>query len=59
MESVFSWGGFGQYAIQSVVNSDFTAIQGVVLISAVLNLVVYMLVDIIYMYIDPRITEIG
>lgn len=59
VESVFSWGGFGQYAIQSVVNSDFTAIQGVVLISAVLNLVVYVLVDIIYMYIDPRITEIG
>lgn len=59
VESVFSWGGFGQYAIQSVVNSDFTAIQGVVLISAVLNLAVYILVDVVYMYIDPRITEIG
>ncbi len=59
VESVFSWGGFGQYAIQSVVNSDFTAIQGVVLVSAILNLIMYILVDIIYMYIDPRITEIG
>jgi peptide/nickel transport system permease protein len=59
VESVFSWGGFGQYAVQSVINSDFTAIQGVVLISAVLNIIAYILVDFIYLYIDPRIKEIG
>lgn len=58
VESVFSWGGFGQYAVQSVINSDFTAIQGVVLISAVLNIIAYILVDIVYLYIDPRIKDI-
>lgn len=59
VEKVFSWGGFGQYAIQSVINSDFNAIQGVVLVAAVLNLLVYIIVDIICFYVDPRIKDIG
>ena len=59
VESVFSWNGFGQYAVQSVINSDFAAIQGVVLVSAVLNLIAYILVDISYYYIDPRIKNLG
>ena len=59
VESVFSWGGFGQYAVQSVVNSDFAAIQGVILISALLMLVVYMVVDFVYFWVDPRIQSLG
>ena len=59
VETVFSWGGFGQYAVQSVVNSDFAAIQGVVLVSALLNLVVYVLVDLVYFLVDPRIKSLG
>lgn len=59
VETVFSWGGFGQYAVQSVVMADFAAIQGVVLVSAVLNLVVYMLVDVVYFLVDPRIKSLG
>jgi peptide/nickel transport system permease protein len=59
VESVFSWGGFGQYAVQAVVNSDFEAIQGVVLVSALLTLMVYMLVDFIYFWVDPRIQSLG
>jgi ABC-type dipeptide/oligopeptide/nickel transport systems, permease components len=59
VESVFSWGGFGQYAVQAVVNSDFEAIQGVVLVSALLTLLVYMFVDFIYFWVDPRIQSLG
>lgn len=59
VESVFSWGGFGQYAVQAVVNSDFEAIQGVVLVSALLTLIVYMLVDFVYFWVDPRIKSLG
>lgn len=59
VETVFSWGGFGQYAVQSVVNSDFAAIQGVVLVSAFLTLIVYMIVDFIYFWVDPRIKSLG
>ena len=59
VEQVFSWGGFGQYAVQSVINSDFAAIQGVVLVSAIINLIVYILVDIIYFWVDPRVKSLG
>lgn len=59
VETVFSWGGFGQYAVQAVINSDFQAIQGVVLVSALLTLIVYMLVDFVYFWVDPRIKSLG
>jgi peptide/nickel transport system permease protein len=54
VETVFAWGGIGQYAVQSIVNSDYLAIQGFVLIAAVFTLVVYLIIDIIYFFLDPR-----
>jgi ABC-type dipeptide/oligopeptide/nickel transport system permease component len=59
VETVFSWAGFGQYAVQAVINSDFAAIQGVVLVSAVMCLIMYILVDMIYFWVDPRVRSIG
>jgi peptide/nickel transport system permease protein len=59
VETVFSWGGFGQYAVQSVINSDFNAVQGVVLVSAILCIIVYLIVDLVYLRIDPRIKDLG
>jgi ABC-type dipeptide/oligopeptide/nickel transport system permease component len=59
VETVFSWGGFGQYAVQSVVNSDFAAIQGVVLVSALISLAIYIVVDLVYFWVDPRIRNLG
>lgn len=55
VEIVFSWGGAGQYAVQGVLNSDIYPVLGFVLFSAVFSLAVYLLVDILYFFIDPRI----
>jgi ABC-type dipeptide/oligopeptide/nickel transport system permease component len=57
VEVVFGWGGAGQYAVQGVLDADFAVIQGFVLIAAILSLVVYLLVDLIYFAIDPRLTH--
>jgi peptide/nickel transport system permease protein len=57
VETVFSWGGMGQYAVQSVTNSDYPATQGVVLFASVFSLLVYLLVDVIHSIIDPRIHQ--
>ena len=57
IEKVFSWGGIGQYAVQSVANSDFSAIQGFVLLAATFTVLVYLLVDLVHMAIDPRVTQ--
>ena len=55
VEIVFSWGGAGQYAVQGVLNSDIYPVLGFVLFSAVFSLVVYLVVDLVYFAIDPRI----
>lgn len=57
VESVFGWGGLGQYAVQSIKNSDFAPIQAFVLVTAVLTLVIYLVVDLLYFILDPRIKE--
>jgi peptide/nickel transport system permease protein len=57
VEVVFGWGGAGQYAVQGVLNADFAVVQGFVLIAAVISLVVYLLVDLLYFAIDPRLTR--
>lgn len=57
VEIVFSWGGAGQYAVQGVLNSDIYPVLGFVLFSAVFSLVVYIVVDLIYFLLDPRITN--
>ena len=57
MEKVFAWGGVGQYAVQSVVNSDYAAIQGFVLVASVFTLLVYLFVDVIHMWLDPRVSH--
>ncbi|MFC3227430.1 ABC transporter permease [Marinibaculum pumilum] len=57
VEIVFSWGGAGQYAVQGVLNADINPVLGFVLFSAILSLVIYLLVDLIYFTIDPRIRD--
>jgi ABC-type dipeptide/oligopeptide/nickel transport system permease component len=55
VEQVYGWGGIGQYAVQSILNSDYLAIQGFVLIAGAFALLVYLVVDIIHIIVDPRI----
>jgi peptide/nickel transport system permease protein len=55
VETVFSWGGAGQYAVQGVLNADFNPVLGFVIFSALFSLFVYLSVDLIYLAIDPRI----
>jgi peptide/nickel transport system permease protein len=54
VEIVFSWGGAGQYAVQGVLNADVNPVLGFVVFSAVLSLVIYLFVDLIYYALDPR-----
>jgi len=55
VEKIFSWGGLGQYAVTAITNSDFSAIQGVVLVAAVFTLFVWLLVDVVYILLNPTI----
>ncbi len=55
-ETIFSWPGIGQLAVKSIGNRDYPVIQGVVLLSAVLYMLINLIVDISYSLVDPRIT---
>ncbi len=54
VEIVFSWGGAGQYAVQGVLNADVNPVLGFVVFSAVLSLIIYLVVDLLYFALDPR-----
>jgi hypothetical protein len=55
VESVFSLNGLGQYAVAAVLNLDFPAVQGVILVISVISLFVYLGLDLLLAKIDPRI----
>ncbi len=54
VESVFSWPGMGLYALQAMNASDYAAVQGVVLVSALIYVTVYLVLDLLQLLIDPR-----
>jgi peptide/nickel transport system permease protein len=54
-ETVFNWPGLGRLAVDAVFNQDIPMIMGTVLFSAVLVVGANMLVDFLYLAIDPRI----
>jgi peptide/nickel transport system permease protein len=55
VERVFSWPGIGQYAWTALITNDFNAVQGFVLLIAVVYVVLNLSIDLAYGYIDPRI----
>jgi peptide/nickel transport system permease protein len=54
-EFVFAWPGIGRYAIESMLVADLAPLQAVVLIIALATLLINLLVDLSYYWIDPRI----
>lgn len=55
IETVFSWGGLGQYVTQAIAFKDYAAVQGFMIVATIFSMFVYLIVDIVYMLIDPRI----
>ncbi|UOM36487.1 ABC transporter permease [Acuticoccus sp. I52.16.1] len=55
VETVFGWPGLGQLAYESLFARDLNLLLGIFLLSAVIVLVVNLLVDILYTFLDPRI----
>jgi peptide/nickel transport system permease protein len=55
MEKVFAWGGVGLYSVQAVTHFDYLALQGFVLVASIFTMIVYLIVDVLVMWLDPRI----
>jgi peptide/nickel transport system permease protein len=55
IETVFNIPGMGRLAVTSVLNQDYPYVQGIVLIVSAAVLVVNLLVELVYGWLDPRI----
>lgn len=55
VESVFNLPGMGRLLVQSVGRRDFPVVQGAVLLIAAIEVLVMLLVDVLYVYVDPRV----
>ncbi|MGQ9824862.1 MAG: nickel ABC transporter permease [Desulfotomaculales bacterium] len=55
VETIFAWPGVGKFAVDSIFNRDYPVIQGYALSMAVVFVLVNLLVDISYVFLDPRI----
>lgn len=58
-ETIFSWPGLGRYVVDSLLARDYPAVQGCILLFAVIMVVVNLAVDVIYFYLDPRLRTDG
>ncbi|MCP4626729.1 MAG: ABC transporter permease [bacterium] len=55
IETVFAWPGMGRMLVDAVLKRDYTLVQGTVLLYALIVVILNLIVDLLYAYIDPRI----
>lgn len=55
VETIFAIPGMGQLAVNSILQRDFTMLQGVVLVMIILVIVINFITDLVYAALDPRI----
>jgi peptide/nickel transport system permease protein len=54
-ETVFSWPGMGSYLVERISARDYTAVQSVITVFAMLVALISLAVDVIYSLVDPRV----
>jgi peptide/nickel transport system permease protein len=58
-ETIFFWPGIGRLAVDSIGGRDYPVVQAIVLISALSFMASTLLVDLLYAWLDPRISYAG
>ena len=57
MESIFNYPGIGLEISNRIVSKDYLVVQGLIFFSALMVIIINLLVDLIYPFIDPRVRE--
>ena len=58
-ETIFAWPGIGRLLVESILARDYAVVQTVVFFAAMVIVVVNILVDLMYAWLDPRIRVAG
>jgi len=56
IETVFGWPGLGRMVVEAIFNRDFPLVQGAVMVYAFTFVVANLIVDVLYTYLNPKIT---
>ena len=59
IETIFRWPGLGKLAMDAITNRDYPVIQGFVLFTSTVYVVINLIIDICYSWIDPRLRKNG
>jgi len=54
-ETMFSWPGVGRLAVGAIISSDFPTAQGSIMVLALAFLLINLIVDVMYVFLDPRV----
>lgn len=54
-EFVFAWPGIGRLLVDSIFSRDFPVVQGIIIVFALLFIIVNLVVDVLYSYVNPKI----
>ena len=55
IEVIFAWPGIGRLLYEGIFQRDFPLVQGVVMLAAMMIVLINLMIDVLYAYIDPRI----
>jgi ABC-type dipeptide/oligopeptide/nickel transport system permease component len=55
IETIFAWPGMGLYVFNAVASSDFPAVQGFILYATTMYILVFLVLDLLYLLLDPRV----
>ena len=55
VEIIYSWPGLGKMAVTAIITRDLPLIQGVVLVLAFIFVIVNLIVDLLYTFMNPKI----
>jgi peptide/nickel transport system permease protein len=56
VETIFSWQGVGQWALEGSLKLDVPVMQGFILVAGVITLTIYLLLDVVVGMLDPRVS---
>ena len=56
IETVFAWPGVGRLVVQAIFTRDYPLVQAAVLVLSVLFVLINLMTDLIYLYLDPQIS---
>ena len=58
IETIFRWPGLGQLAMNAISDMDYPVVQGFVIVTSGIYVLINLITDVLYHWVDPRVREV-